>query len=449
MTHAPHWTRCIFPCAILIYGASANAADDVAARTTTDTPAENWAIHGQFTYTVQATDGFQAPYSGRNSLSPASNEETVDATLFLGARLWRGVEFWINPEIDQGFGLDNTLGVAGFPSGEAYKVGADRPYLRLGRAFVRDTIDEGGEQESVEAEANQLSGSHSANRWVLTVGKFSVVDVFDTNQYAHDPRNDFLNWAAVDAGTFDYAADAWGYTVGAAVERYQDSWTVRAGLFDGSNIPNSVHLEPGLHELQGDLEFEHRHEILAHPGKVMLTAFETRARLGLLDEAVQIAGATGKPLDIAATRQLRDRFGADVNLEQELAHDLGVFVRLGKETGNVETYDFTDIDRTVSVGLSLKGSYWFRADDTVGIAGIDNGISAARERYLNAGGLGLVVGDGRLPNPGAEQILETYYSFGLLSQVHLTVDYQFVKNPAYNADRGPVSIFALRLHAQF
>ena len=431
---------------LFLHASRVQAADE------SDTPSppteERFAIHGQTTYTAQATDGFNAPYSGPNSLSPARNDETVDVTLFLGAKLWRGAEFWINPEIDQGFGLDNTLGVAGFPSGEAYKIGAYHPYFRLSRAFVRQTIDEGGEQESVEAVANQLGGSRNADRWVFTVGKFSVVDIFDNNQYAHDPRNDFLNWAAIDAGSFDYAADAWGYTVGAAAERYQGAWTVRAGVFDGSNVPNSVHLEPGLHELQGDLELEHRHEILGHPGKVMLTAYETRARLGLLDEAVEIAQA-GDPVDLAATRRLRDRFGADVNLEQELAPDLGMFARLGKSTGNVEVYEFTDIDRSVSVGLSLKGSHWARADDTVGLAVIDSGISAAREQYLNVGGLGILVGDGRLPRPGAEQILETYYNLGLLSQLHMTFDYQFVKNPGYNTDRGPVSIFAIRVHAQF
>lgn len=198
-----------------------------------------------------------------------------------------------------------------------------------------------------------------------------------------------------------------------------------------------------------DLELEHRHEILGHGAKVMLTAFETRARLGLLDEAVKMAQATGNPVDIAATCQLRDRVGADINLEQELTQDLGMFARVGKASGNVEAYDFTDIDRTVSAGLSLKGPRWTRADDTVGLAGIVNGISAARERFLNASGLGIVVGDGQLPHPGSEQILETYYSLGILQQLHVSLDYQFVKNPAYNQDRGPVSIFAVRVHAQF
>src|ERR1700723_4804443 len=267
---------------------------------------ERFALHGQFTYVEQATDSFRAPYAGPNSLSPNQGRETTDLTLYAGAQLWSGAEIWINPEIDQGFGLDTTLGLAGFPSGEAYKVGKNQPYLRLQRLFVRESLDLDGDREAIEGGANQLAGFHSSNRWVFTVGKFSVADIFDTNQYAHDPRNDFLNWAAIETGSFDYVADAWGYTVGAAAEWYQGAWTLRAGVFDGSNVPNSVHLEPGLHELQIDLELENRHEILGSPGKVMLTVFETRARLGLLDQAVQIAQAMGNPVDIAATRQLRE-----------------------------------------------------------------------------------------------------------------------------------------------
>jgi high affinity Mn2+ porin len=409
---------------------------------------QRFAFHGQFTYIEQETDSFKAPYAGPNSLSPDQGRETTDLTLFAGARLWRGAEIWINPEIDEGFGLNDTLGVAGFPSGEAYKVGKNQPYLRWQRFFVRQTLDLEGDPEPVAADINQLGGHHSANRWVFTLGKFSVVDVFDNNQYAHDPRNDFLNWAAVDAGTFDYAADAWGYTVGAAVERYQGPWAVRAGVFDLSNVPNSEHLEPGIHEIQGDLELERRHEILGHPGKLMVTAFESRGRMGLLDEAVASAQATDSPADIAATRRLRNRPGVDVNLEQELSKDLGMFARVGKDSGNVEAYEFTDIDRTVAVGLSLKGSRWARGDDTLGVAGINSGISAARERYLNAGGLGILVGDGQLPHPGPEQILETYYSAALCAHAQLSFDYQWIDHPAYNRDRGPVSVFAVRVHAQ-
>src|SRR6202142_907443 len=209
-----------------------------------DDPDQTFAIHGQATYVEQEAGSFAAPYAGANSLSPDHTRETTDSTLFIGARLWAGAEAWISPEIDQGFGLDATLGAAGFPSAEAYKIGRNSPYLRLPRVFVRETLNLGPPTETVEADQMQLAGLRSSDRWGFTVGKFGVTDVFDTNQYAHDPRGDFLNWAAVDAGTFDYAADSWGYTVGATAERYQGAWTLRAGLFDLSDIPNSAHLEP-------------------------------------------------------------------------------------------------------------------------------------------------------------------------------------------------------------
>ena len=443
-----HLARRILASALLLYCSAVLAAEGSASQAPETAPPEAWALHGQMTYVEQNTGGFSAPYGGPNSLSPGKASETVDATLYAGLRLWYGMEVWINPEFDQGFGLDNTLGVAGFPSGEAYKVGRNQPYFRLQRLFFRETIDLDGDRESVAPDLNQLGGYRSANRWVITVGKFSVVDIFDANQYAHDPRNDFLNWAAIDTGSFDYAADAWGYTVGAAAEWYHEAWTARAGLFDLSKVPNSEHLEPGLHELQVDLELERRHKILGHPGKVMLTAFDSRARMGLLAAAVQAAQATGNAADIAAFRQLRDRVGIDFNFEQELSRNLGMFARAGKSAGNVEAYEFSDIDRTVAMGLSLKGSGWTRAQDTVGIAGIVNCISAAREQFMNAGGLGFLVGDGKLPQPGPEQIIETYYSLGVLQQVHVSLDYQFVMDPAYNRDRGPVSIVAVRVHAQ-
>jgi high affinity Mn2+ porin len=410
---------------------------------------QSHAVHAQFTYVEQEASDFNAPYAGPNSLSPNRGAETIDATLYLGTRLWAGAEGWINGEIDQGFGLDDTLGVAGFPSGEAYKIGKNQPYLRLPRLFVRQTLNLDDTSQAVEGTANQLGGSRSANRVVITAGKLSVGDVFDTNQYAHDPRGDFLNWAAIDAGTFDYAADAWGYSAGAAVEWYRNSWTLRAGLFDLSNVPNSPHLDPGFHEFQYILEAERRHEIAGHSGRLMLTLFDSRGRMGLLDDAVQLADSTGTAVDIAAVRRYRDRAGASLDLEQQLTAQLGLFARIGKAGGNVEAYEFTDIDRTVSAGVSLQGTQWRRADDTVGLAVIDNGISATRERYLNAGGLGVLVGDGRLPHPGPEQIVETYYSLAVFAVAHLSLDYQWINHPAYNRDRGPVSVVAVRLHAQF
>ncbi|HEX3365914.1 carbohydrate porin [Phenylobacterium sp.] len=415
-----------------------------------DEAPQSWAVHGQATFVDQANAAFRSPYRGANSLDPAARgRETADVTLYAGARLWPGMEVWINPEIDQGFGLSDTLGVAGFPSGEAYKVGMARPYFRLQRLFVRQTIDLGGDSEKTEADLNQLGGSHTADRLVLTVGKFGVPDIFDTNAYAHDPRGDFLNWALIDVGTFDYAADAWGYTVGGAAEWYVGRWTLRGGVFNLSKVPNSEHLEYDFSQFQGIAEIEERHRWGGRPGKLKLTGFLSRGRMGAFDDAVALAQASGQPVDIVAVRRYRSRSGVSLNLEQEVADDLGVFARAGVAGGDVEPYEFADIDRTVSAGLSLKGARWGRKDDTFGLAAVVNDISSAHQRFLAAGGTGILVGDGRLPHAGAEQILEAYYDLKAIGPAHVSFDYQAVNHPAYNRDRGPLSIAAVRLHAQF
>ncbi|MBS0376669.1 MAG: carbohydrate porin [Proteobacteria bacterium] len=404
-------------------------------------------VHGQLTYVEQEVGSFHAPYAGPNSLTPDRGRETADATLYLGARLWEGGEGWLTPEVDQGFGLDDTLGLAGFPSGEAYKVGRARPYLRLPRAFLRETVALGGASEPAAGGLTSFAGPQPANRVVVTIGKFGVGDVFDASRYAHDPRGDFLNWAAIDAGTFDYAADAWGFTVGAAVEWYQGPWTARGGVFELSDVPNSPHLEPGGHEFQWIAELEHRHELGGREGRLLVTGYQSRGRMARLEDAIAAAGG-GTP-DPAAVRRFRTRAGVHLTLDQALGEELGLFARLGGAGGNVETYEFTDIDRTASLGLSLKGARWRRAGDTIGLAAIANQISAERRRYLDAGGLGILIGDGRLPHAGAERIVEGYYSAAVRSGIAVTFDYQFVTNPAYNRDRGPLSVFALRLHAEF
>jgi high affinity Mn2+ porin len=296
---------------------------------------DRFAFHAQTTYLNQYAFPFRSPYQGRNSLSPNHGRETWDVTFYAGARLWQGAEFWVNPEIDQGFGLSGTLGVAGFPSGEAYKVGASVPYARMPRYFLRQTIDLGGEKEKVEADINQFAGSQTANRLVITVGKFGVVDVFDTNKLVHDPRKDFMNWSLVDTGTFDYAADAWGYTYGAAVEWYSGQWTLRGGVFDLSIVPNSTELDPRLSQFQWVGEIEHRHELAGQPGKVSVTGFLSRGRMGRFADAIQLAQLTGGPADIADVRRYRSRSGVSVNIEQQLSSDLGVFARAGWASGDV------------------------------------------------------------------------------------------------------------------
>jgi high affinity Mn2+ porin len=409
---------------------------------------DNFAVHGQATFLEQYAPPFHSPYVGQNSLIPNQGRETFDVTAFLGWRLWDGAELWINPEIDQGFGLSSTLGVAGFTSGEAYKIGSSYPYARLPRTFIRQTINLGGDSEKVEGAANQFSGSETSNRLVLTIGKFAVTDVFDTNKYAHDPRSNFMNWALVDTATFDYAANAWGYTYGAAVEWYQGQWTLRGGWFDLSVVPNSTDLDASFGQFQWLAEIERRYDLWGHPGKIAVTGFLSRGRMGSFQDAIDLAQATGGPADIAAVRKYQSRGGISMNVEQQITSDLGVFMRAGWADGNIEPYEFTDVDGTVAAGLSLKGNQWGRPNDTFGLAGIVNDISKVHQEFLNDGGLGILVGDGMLPHPGLEQIIETYYAFPLLAST-VTLDYQFIVNPGYNRDRGPVSVIGARMHFEF
>ena len=411
--------------------------------------AQNWALHGQVTNVTQRHPRFTSPYSGTNSLiANGRTEETTDATLYAGVRLWRGAEFWINPELDQGFGLSNTVGMAGFPSGEAYKIGANTPYLRMPRVFVRHIIPLAGELVKTDASANQLGGTKAANNVTLTVGKFSVTDIFDTNTYAHDPRGDFLNWSIIDAGAFDYAADAWGFTYGAAAEWTQDAWTLRGGVFQLSKVPNGKIVAVDFSQYMLVTELEQRYQLSGRAGKVKLLGFVNRGRMGAYGDAVQLARQTGVSPDTSLVRRGSTRPGASINVEQELAADLGMFVRASINDGSKEAYEFTEINRSVSGGLALKGDRWGRHNDTFGVAGVVNGLSSDARQYFAAGGIGILIGDGR-QTYGAEKILETYYAMRVNPYLTLALNYQHVNNPAYNRDRGPVSIVGMRAHAEF
>jgi len=433
----------VWPAVLCLVGAVPAKADD------TDAPPESWSLHGQVTAVEQYHPAFPSPYRGTNSLDPGSRgDETVDLTVFAGVRLWDGGEAYVDPEIDQGFGLSDTIGVAGFPSGEAYKVGSSAPYFRIQRLFFRQTFDLGGDVQKVDPDANQLGGSRTADNLVVTLGKFSVVDIFDTNTYAHDPSQDFLNWALIDSGTFDYAADSWGYSYGIASEWTQSWWTLRAGLFDLSKVPNLENLDTRFQQFQIVGEAEARHTWWGRDGKIKLLGFLTRGRMGDYNDAVALGASTHSTPDTALVRQYRSRPGVSLNFEQALTDDLGLFARAGLNDGSKEAYEFSEINRSVSAGLSLTGASWNRPKDHVGLAGAINGISDAAQRYFAAGGIGILIGDGRLPHYETEDILETYYSFQIADGLEASADYQFIANPAYNADRGPVSVIGLRLHAQ-
>lgn len=415
-------------------------------------------LHGQATFTWQGYPAIHSAYSGEQSL-PAGGEgrETADMTLFLGFRLWQGAELWANPEIDQGFGVGNTLGIAGYTSGEAYKKGETYPYARLQRFFVRQTIDLGGETQKVEADTNVFEGAQTADRLVLTVGRFFITDLFDTNKYANNPKSDFMNWTLMNAGTFDFAADAWGSTYGAAAEWYFGRFTLRGGVFDttttpaGAESPNGFSNDSTFKQFELVGEAEERHEIWGQPGKLKLIGYLINGKMGTYSDAIAYINSNPDADPGSAMQSVRrwtTRPGASLNLEQQVTADIGVFARAGWGDGRIEIFDFTDIDETVSGGVSVSGKVWGRPDDTVGLGGVINAISKEHQAYLNDGGMGLQIGDGALAHPGLEKIIETYYSLPFFS-THLSFDYQLVVNPAFNEDRGPVSLFAARVHTQF
>jgi high affinity Mn2+ porin len=412
-------------------------------------------FHEQATFVEQVQPAFRSPYSGLNSLQPATEgRETSDVSLYAGLRLWQGAEFWFNPELEQGFGLSDTHGIAGFASGEAFKLGADYPYARIQRAFLRQTIALGGESEKVDADLTQFAGWQTKDRLVLTLGRFAVTDIFDTNKYANSARTDFVNWSMNNAVTFDFGSDAWEYTMGAAVEWYQGPWTLRAGLVDLSATPEGG-ISPAAYGLDQTFkqftligEIEERHELAGQPGKIKVTTFLDRGRAGDYGDAIALAQATGQPADITAVRHYRSRPGVSINLEQQVTSSLGLFARAGWADGRIEPWDFTDADRTLSAGLSIKGTSWGRPNDTIGLGAAANDISGAHVAFLDAGGLGILVGDGQLPHPGLEKIVETYYSYAWNAATRISADFQFIDNPGYNTDRGPVSVFSLRVHLQ-
>jgi high affinity Mn2+ porin len=411
---------------------------------------EEWSIHGQTTFLPQGYGRFRSPYAGDNSLPGGGMiRETWTTTAYIGRRLWEGGEVYFNPELAQGFGLAGTLGLGGFSNGEAQKAGAPFPKIRALRYFLRQTFGFGGGQETLEDGPNQLAGKRDVDRLTVTVGQFAVGDFFDANVYAHDPRMDFMNWALWSAGAYDFPANLPGYTRGAVAELNRKAWALRAGVFEVPEQPNSDILTTKTGGAV--VELETRHSISGQPGKLRFGVFANRGNTGNYRQAVAIAAAD-PTVDIndamAANRQQRSKRGVYANVEQAITPDVGVFARASWNDGRNEILSFTDIDRSLSGGASIGGRSWGRPNDRVGLGGAINGLSGPHRDFLAAGGLGLLIGDGRL-NYQTERIFEAYYAWKVWNAVNLTFDYQFVANPAYNADRGPASIFGARLHAEF
>ncbi len=409
--------------------------------------ADRWDFHAQGTFVGQAVLPFHADYAGPGSLrSRGEAKETVSLDIIGGARLWQGAEFRVDGLMWQGYGLSDARGVAGFPNGEAFRKGTEVPNATLSRVFVRQVVGFGGGEETVEAGPLNFGGQRDANRLTLTAGKMSAKDVFDANRYANDPRTQFLNWSLMANGAWDYPADALGFAPGVALELDAGDWSARYGLFGVMRSANGVGVDQSFGKARAMVwELEHRHRLGTHPGAVRLLLDLNRGRMRRYQDTLADAALLADP---SLQKGYNGNLGYGLNLEQEIAGDLGMFSRLGWSEGDTEPWMFTDVDRTASLGISLKGTRWGRGSDTVGVAGVWNEISGVHRRFLAAGGQGILVGENRL-NYGPEEILETYYRFQVAGAWHATLDYQCVNHPAYNRDRGPAHVFGLRLHWEY
>jgi len=413
----------------------------------TDTESDRWEIHGQSTYLGQGYPAFRAPYTGTNSLTPARQyQATWSNSLYLNAKLWEGGEVYYNPELLQGFGLSDTVGLAGFSSGEAQKSNFPYPHYNTSRLYVRQTFGFGGEQEELASGQQQLAGKADVNRLTLQAGKFSVGDVFDGNSYAKDTRKDFMNWSIWAPGAFDYAADKLGLTYGMTAELNQKNWALRGGYFLMGAVSNSNNFDTLVFRRgQYVAELETRYTLFSRPGKLRTIGWVSSANSGSYRDTLNDPALN---LDISLTRTGRPKYGYVFNVEQSVTDDIGLFGRWSWNNGKTEIMSFTDIDASLSLGTSIKGTKWGRPDDTIGLAGAINALSRDHRDFLAAGGLGPLIGDGQL-NYRKERILEAYYAYAVTKAITVTADYQFVTNPAYNADRGPVHVFSGRLHGEF
>ena len=407
---------------------------------------QDFNIHVQVTVIPQFHPAFNAEYSGQNSFRPSEPPEfSLTATLFAGARLWRGAELYINPELAGGRGLSNVTGIAGFPNGETFRIGNPVPQMTVARLYLRQTIALSDRETATTDQPNQLAGFQPVDRLTVFIGRISMTDFFDNNAYSHDPRTQFFNWALMTNGAWDYPADTRGYTWGIVAELALPPWAVRLSSAMVPTEANKSTMDRNLDRARSEtIEIERSYASGSQKGVVRLLGYYTRARMGSYTEALRMPPGQ---VDIVSTREYgRKKYGVGLNVEHAFSDNFGVMLRAGWNDGTNETWMFTEIDRTISSAIVVDGALWQRNGDNAGFAVLLNGIAPDHRDYLNAGGSGFIIGDGKLRYE-AEIITELYYSYSVpQASLSFSPDYQFVLHPAYNADRGPVHVFGLRAH---
>ena len=407
-----------------------------------------YSFHGQTTIIPQFHGDFDSPYQGAQSFRPNAELATsYTGTLFMGIRLLPGTEVYFDPEVSAGRGLSTVLGLGNPPNGDVPRLSSSDALAYVARLYLHQTFGFGGEQEDVADGANVIAGKQDVNRLSVMVGKFAANDIFDGNTYAHDPRSQFMNWGLWENTAWDYAGDIQGYSQGLTLELNSKTRTLRYGIFRPPQNANGglfdTHWNRAFDQV---VEFEQRYKLAGLDGSVRPLAYINYSHMGDYRDAL-----VNEPVDpnITAFRSYsHPKYGFGLSIQQNLSRDLSIFGRAGWNNGQSESFAFTEVDRMLSLGLSLKGTSWNRPDDVIGLAGVMSGLGKDHRDYLAAGGLGLQLGDGRL-NYAPEEVIETYYQLVLTKNLFLAADYQFIDHPGFNADRGPVSIGAVRVHFEF
>lgn len=409
---------------------------------------DRFSMHVQTTVINQFKPAFKAKYSGQNSLlTTKENATSITSTFYAGMRLWKGADIYVNPEIAGGTGLSTVLGLGAATNGETFRIGDPAPQIYMARLFYRQIFSLTDEMIYQPTNLDQV-GEHVPTKYIaLTVGKMGAADFFDNNKFSHDPRTQFMSWALMDNGAWDYPANTRGYTPSAVLEYVSPQNELRYSLCLVPLEANGNEMNWKINKASSQtLEFTHRYQINKLDGAVRILGFYTSANMGNYKQSLALSSIN--PVIENTRKYGHTKYGFGISAEQNLTRDLGCFLRASWNDGQNETWVFTEIDHTISGGLSLNGQGWSRAADNIGLATVASGISKAHQDYLKAGGKGFILGDGNL-NYGIEHLTELYYSADLYEQrIFLTGAYQLIVNPGYNKDReGPVHVLSVRLHA--
>jgi hypothetical protein len=433
---------------------------------------ESWNAYAQFTYISSWKPAFPAAYTNLNgsinSLTPDPEHSfTGTVTLFLGLKLWSGGEAYYAPEVIAERPFSQLRGLGGaIQNFELQKTGGETPQLYRSRGFLRQTFGLGGGVIEKESDQLQLGGKVDRRRIVLTLGNFSILDFQDKNTFTSDTRQQFLSMGFMTYAAWDFASDARGYSWGVAAEFYYDDWAIRFARISPPQNPNQLPVGLRLDRYYGDsFEIEHQHKLLGREGVLRLLAFRNREFMGRFDDAIaaflsdpgknaaactafNYGSQNASAPDLCWVRKPNVKVGIGLNVEQHLTDDIGVFFRGMYSDGQTEVQAYTSSDRSVSLGALGKGSAWSRPADVAGVGAGAGWISRIHADYLRMGGIDGFIGDGNI-HQATEVDIEVFYSLNFLHAFWLTGDYQRIWNPAFNADRGPVNVFGLRLHGQY